>query len=574
MRARSPLRNRAFLRLWSGGLINDFGDWTLLVALPVFVFQLTGSALITSTVFVVELVPGLLAGQLGGVLVDRWDRKRILVVGGLIQAACLLPLLLVTTADQLWIVYLVAAVESCLARVCSPAKAALVPSLVPPSELAAANSLSAVGDNLARLVGSPLGGLAIQVLGLPGVVAIDAATYVVSSLIIAGIRVPAPGSGEAGGARDRTSEPPGTGSPRREGLVVAWLDGLRTIRRDRQLSLVLAIGVLSQLAQGMFVVLFVVFVLDRLGGSGSDVGLIRGVQAIGGVLGGLVVGWLSRRMSARGLIGWGFVAFGLISLVTWNLPALTTAIGFYLGLFVAVGIPGVATSTGLLTTVQSLTPPTHLGRVFAAFETGAAALAAVGVLVAGALADRHGVVAILDIQALIYVACGVLALVALRSPRPEAVQRAEPGDLAYHRGMDQSQSAATLPARMPEAARRFLDAPRTATISTIDADGAPHQAVVWYALEGDDLLINSRRGRHWPRNLERDGRISVAVPDTDGTSHWVGIKGTAAFLRDGEAAVADIQAMARRYGDEPERFVGQDRVTFLITVDSTFEYGA
>jgi hypothetical protein len=101
-------------------------------------------------------------------------------------------------------------------------------------------------------------------------------------------------------------------------------------------------------------------------------------------------------------------------LTTWNLPVLTTAIGFYLGLFVAVGIPGVATSTGLVTTVQSLTPATHLGRVFATFETAAGALAAVGVLAAGALADRFGVVAILDAQALLYVLCGVLALVTLR----------------------------------------------------------------------------------------------------------------------------------------------------------------
>lgn len=140
--------------------------------------------------------------------------------------------------------------------------------------------------------------------------------------------------------------------------------------------------------------------------------------------------------------------------------------------------------------------------------------------------------------------------------------------------MDSAHPVAAPPARMPEAARRFLDAARIATISTIDPDGAPHQAVVWYALEGDDLLINSRRGRHWPRNLERDGRISVAVPDTNGTDHWVGIKGTAAFLRDGEAAVADIQAMARRYGGDPDAYSGQDRVTFLVTVDSTFEYGA
>ncbi len=118
------------------------------------------------------------------------------------------------------------------------------------------------------------------------------------------------------------------------------------------------------------------------------------------------------------MIGWGFIAFGLISLLTWNAPLLTTAIGLYVGLFIIVGVPGVATMTGLLTTIQSSTPDTHLGRVFSAFETGAGALQAVGVLLAGALADRLGVVAILNVQASIYVLCGGLAFVALRS-RPE-----------------------------------------------------------------------------------------------------------------------------------------------------------
>lgn len=192
--------------------------------------------------------------------------------------------------------------------------------------------------------------------GLPGVVALDAVTYVLSSLFISGVRVPAVRAGADSGST------PGVAPPL-EGLVAAWLDGLRTIKRDRRLSIVLGIGVLSQLAQGMFVVLFVVFVLDRLSGSGAEVGLIRGVQAIGGVLGSVLVGRIARRLTSRAMIGWGFIVFGLISLATWNLPPLTTAIGFYLGLFAVVGIPGIATSIGLITTVQTLTPPTHLGRV-------------------------------------------------------------------------------------------------------------------------------------------------------------------------------------------------------------------
>ena len=315
-----------------------------------------------------------------------------------------------TSEDGLWIVYAVAAIESSFARLCGPAKAALVPSLVPPDGLASANGLNAVADNLARLVGSPLGGLAIQIVGLTGVVAIDAATYVLSSVVIAGIR---PAERETAGASEpATDRSPGPVDSRlRVGVKAAWINGFRTIAADRRIATVLGIAALSQLAQGIFVVLFLVFVIERLGGGGAEVGLIRGVQAIGGVLGGLAVPWLSRRVDARGLIGWGFIAFGAIALTTWNLPAITVALGFYLGLFIAAGIPGVVTSAGLMTTVQQLTPPTHLGRVFATYEAGASIFAAIGVLCAGALADQLGVVTILNAQGLIYVACGILALV-------------------------------------------------------------------------------------------------------------------------------------------------------------------
>ena len=413
----SPLRQRAFRRLWVGGLVSDLGDWTLLVALPVAVFELTGSALTTSSVFVVELLAGLLAGQLGGVLVDRWDRRRLLVATALIQAVALLPLLLVASADQLAIVFVVAAVQSGLARLSGPAKTALVPTLVEADQLAAANGLSATADNLARLVGSPLGGLAIALVGLPGVVLIDAVTFLAAAASFVGIRTATTGH-DAETAKDGDGLAADGAPAPAESLRAAWLDGLRVIRRDGRLAAVLGIAALSQVAQGIFVVLFVVFVLEALDGSGTEVGLLRGVQAVGGIIGGLLVARLARRLGVRTLIGGGFLAFGVLSLITWNLPAVTTAIGVYAALFVLAGIPGVATSTGLLTTVQTLTPGTHLGRVVAAFEAGAALLAAAGVLLAGALADSVGIIRILDVQAGIYLVCGLLALIALR-PRTE-----------------------------------------------------------------------------------------------------------------------------------------------------------
>lgn len=125
---------------------------------------------------------------------------------------------------------------------------------------------------------------------------------------------------------------------------------------------------------------------------------------------------------------------------------------------------------------------------------------------------------------------------------------------------------------LPDPIRQFLAEPRFATIATLDSDGAPHQAVVWYLLEDDTLLVNSRRERRWPQNLLRDPRIALAVYERDEPEHWVGVRGTAELLRDGDAATADIMAMARRYGTDPDRYRGQDRVTFRVQLERTFEY--
>ena len=122
-------------------------------------------------------------------------------------------------------------------------------------------------------------------------------------------------------------------------------------------------------------------------------------------------------------------------------------------------------------------------------------------------------------------------------------------------------------------AREFLAAPRFATIATVAPDGAPHQAVVWYLLDGDDLIINSRPERHWPRNLAANPHISVAIYEMERPEHWFGLKGRAEPLHEGAAATADIQAMARHHGKDPQTYAGQVRVSYRIRIASVFEYG-
>ncbi|MGH1549157.1 MFS transporter [Leifsonia poae] len=87
-RTRSPLFRRDFALVWTAGLVSDTGDWLLMIALPLFALSATGSALGASTVFLVELVPMLLVGSFLGVLVDRWDHRRTIVVVALLQGCC------------------------------------------------------------------------------------------------------------------------------------------------------------------------------------------------------------------------------------------------------------------------------------------------------------------------------------------------------------------------------------------------------------------------------------------------------------------------------------------------------
>jgi Na+/melibiose symporter-like transporter len=425
-RTRSPLLRRDFALVWTAGLVSDTGDWLLMIALPLFALSATGSALGASTVFLVELIPMLLVGSFLGVLVDRWDHRRTIVVVALLQGVLLLPLL-AASADRMGIVYAVAAVEAVLGAIINPARQAMIPQLVGADQLARGNALVAVSDNLARLVGSPLGGLSFALWGLPGVVIADAASYLVTAGLVALMRphpLPAEparsaqparsaplGAESDGDAAPRPPEPPVAAERR---ILREWRDGLALIGRSATLRTIALLAALGGIAQGLFLVLFLVYVIENLGAGDTGAGIIRGVQAIGGVLGGLVTGVLARRLGPRSLIGGGYVVFGMLSLLTWNLAPFTTVLWVYAGLFIAMGIPGVTTATGEITLVQTAVPPRALGRVIAAITTLDGAAQAVGLLLGGLLADSGDIVPVLDVQASLYLLCGVIGMLAFR----------------------------------------------------------------------------------------------------------------------------------------------------------------
>ena len=88
----ATLRQRNFALLWFGGLISFAGDWALIIALPVFVYDLTGSTLATGAMFIIQILPRVLLAPVAGVFVDRWDRKRVMVISDIIRGVILLSL--------------------------------------------------------------------------------------------------------------------------------------------------------------------------------------------------------------------------------------------------------------------------------------------------------------------------------------------------------------------------------------------------------------------------------------------------------------------------------------------------
>jgi Na+/melibiose symporter-like transporter len=179
------LRRYADLRRLLGAqLVSNVGDWALGIGLVYTVYDLTGSTVASAITLLSGFVPMVVVGLVAGVFVDRWDRKRTMVVTNLLLAAGLLPLLLVDGAGTIWVVYAVMAVESVLEVFFAPAEQAMLPRVVPDEELVVANGLNGQARNVARLVGGGLGGVLAAAGGLPLLAAIDALTFVVAALLV------------------------------------------------------------------------------------------------------------------------------------------------------------------------------------------------------------------------------------------------------------------------------------------------------------------------------------------------------------------------------------------------------
>ncbi|WP_330276261.1 MFS transporter [Lentzea sp. NBC_00516] len=398
--ARSSLREPAFARLWGAGLSSEIGQWMLLLALPLYVLTMTGSALVTSTVAMLGLLPSLVCAPLAGMIADRWSRRWFLALVSLGQGAVLLPLLLVQGPGQLWIVYLVSAAQAGFGAMFEAAKVVTLPALVRHEQLVSANAMISLNATIGRLAGSPLGGVLLSQFGLRSVVFAGVGAFVVAAVLAA--TIPA-GTESAGGEG--------------VGFVSGLVAGAKSLWQVRTLRGPAICVALLSLAQGMFVVLFLLFVTELIGRGESEAGVLRGVQAIGGFAGAAVAGSLTRRLGAPRLLSWSPFAFGGVSALTWNFSLVQPGFWVYVCLFTVAGAPGVLAAAGCMSLLQQAAPPALRGQVLGSVLGLSDTLQALGMFVAGVLVGPVGTLFLLDAQASLFLVAGLLMWRMLAGPR-------------------------------------------------------------------------------------------------------------------------------------------------------------
>jgi len=404
------LRQRNFALLWFGQLISLTGDYVLIVALPFYIYQITGSALATGIMFLVQALPSLFLGSLAGVFVDRWNRRWTMIVADLARAGILLLLLFVHSRDLLWVIYAVALIEQIISQFFIPAKGAIIPNLVEEQHLMPANSLNSTADAITRLVGPPLGGALLALFGLSSVVLVDSASYLISGIMILLILMPSRSMESETEQQRGISQPQQIATTALANVWREWLAGLRLVIQERLLTaLFVALGFIM-LSQGIINVLIVVFVKAALHGNASTFGLLITFQGVGMLLGSVLVGQWGKRLSPAILLALGTVPGGVILWVILNVPNIFVTFA----LMAVLGVLVVSFFITEQTLLQNGVADEYRGRVLGAYTTTSSLLLIIGIGCGSVLGNSLGVVGALDIAGGLFAVAGLVAFMMLR----------------------------------------------------------------------------------------------------------------------------------------------------------------
>lgn len=384
------LRRRTFTLLFAGQAISRLGDGLHEVALLWLVLQLTGSAFITGTVLAVQLLPTLLFGLIAGALVDRWNRRRTMIVSDLARVALVLLIPLLNAAGMLTLpaVYAISFLLATFGQLFRPALMATLPNIVATEDLLPANALMGMTRQLGGIAGPALGGALVGLTGLNSVFYIDAATFAVSGYAIYLAAVPH-------AARARAAL-----TVRAVGREIGA--GLAYIRARPAVLMLAILGVLSHAYWAAIPVVAPVFADRVLGGGSATYGLLLSGMNAGMVAGGLLVGAAGRGRHRGRLVvaGYAGMGIGIAALGFARTPAEAVAV------IALSGMVSMLSVVPFFALLQDIVADEFRGRVLATDETLEHGVLPLFYGLAGFLADAAGA------RQTFWVVGGILLLVA------------------------------------------------------------------------------------------------------------------------------------------------------------------
>ena len=396
---RGALKSRDFSLLWVGQFGSEVGNGLVQLALPILIYETTGSAFQLAGAYIVQFLPWLLFGLIGGVLVDRWDRRMTIVIVESVRATAFLTIGMVFVLDgsliSIEFIYGLIFLESTLQNLFNPARLALMPNLVKEEDLRAANSLMEVSRQIGFLIAPGAGIVISQVFGGGTIILVDGVTFLISGVTVFFIKWrPAPRvQSRADGFQHGMGQ-----------VIVEMRQGIGVIGSTRLLQVTLLLGISLNLVVAPIQALLPIFVREIKDVSQGYTGALVAGFIPGLILGSLMAPALSRRTGLGYLAIGSVLGLGSVISVASFLPTLVLPViaMFFAG--TAIGALNVAQ----INMLQTSTNEDNRGRVAAAFYTGTLGVRSLGYLAVGALVAPLGVQALFVMFGLLVLGVGVL----------------------------------------------------------------------------------------------------------------------------------------------------------------------
>ncbi|MCM3477884.1 MFS transporter [Caldibacillus thermoamylovorans] len=380
-------------------MISGLGDWIFLIAMPLYIFDITKSTIATGSMFIIQMLPRLLFGSIAGTFVDKRNKKWTLVIVDVVRAVAL-ALLFFVPSGQLWAFLVIAFIQNLVGTLFIPAHRSLLVATISRERLVEANSITVVSDNIIRIIGPSIGGALLGIAGVEIAIATEIFSYMISSVLLSLVAV-------------KSSQQKGVETSLKQKWLEFWgnwWNGLKVVGTNQLYSTIFLMFSFIWLAQGMINVLFVPYVINEMGQTSVEFGWIESVQGIGGLIGGYLLLKLNKKVAPFPLIISSLLASGGFALLQFNIPILFFV--FIMNAF--LGITDVISSVRLETLLQEQVPENYMGRIFGAYNTLMALTMLIGMSIASFLGEMMGTVMLLNISALLFFLTGIVGYRALK----------------------------------------------------------------------------------------------------------------------------------------------------------------